>query len=535
MAAARFKSGPRPRPRAPATNLKRAAAAIPAAGSSDSDMVRIIKPTEARAGPEGRERAERRLAAAMLNVEHAALVYGDDLEPRPPPHAPWPVVVVPPLTARGLPVEAHYRAAVGVVFYTEGEGFRVAELARRLGAALGAAGDAHLRAHRAVGATPAAVLRRRGAVAGGTRVVGPRPHFRKVEARDDGGAGLPARILMWPGRGQYKLPPHYSLRAAFTWVFMEVPAAFEVGELGDMAAVNAMVASVLYDDALLARAEDGAEVFRLGAADFTPPPAPAGLDGGGGVPGLGGDLLGAGEGGLVVDPGTAALAYVGRPRSLRVAGAWPPAGWRRVAGAAGIRAAPWDPAGLLLRAPGAFQCCACAAPIGGLALVIRGARAPVRSEHRVWAYCALERGEPLLGGAAPAAGPDPGLLLCFVCFAALERPECLTAHLGARLEATAVPLTQAEACRACPGYERLADLLEGRAEAVRGAPGAFVVRPAAGAALPGPVVLAGQKLGAYPAFTVPGLAALGLPVVPGVRLVEVRRPPGVRPGAIRGD
>jgi hypothetical protein len=491
--------------------------------------MRIIAPTD------GTVAAERRLAAWMLCMEHGCLAYGPDLAPLPPPHEPWPRVALPPLTDAGLPVVAHYRPAVGLVFYTAGEAFRVAQLVERLNGLLARVPEDHLRGLRAVAATPVSVLRHKGRVGGGTVVVGPRKPFEKPGARK---GPLPARLLLYTPEAALELPCHFSVRAAFTWVFMPVTAALAIRDVDSMAAANALIASLLYDAGALARRAEGADFFRLSLEDFDLPGLPPFLaprgagarrpPAGGPRPCSGSDselllggaagLGGAGCGALVVSPADGSLSYVGQHLDLRAGG--------RPADVHRLPLAPWDPAALAARDGGpreAHQCCVCDAPLGGDAVLVEGARAPLVNPHRgQWAYFPQAPGAPLL-----PAGARQGLLLCLPCWGALGSADCLPRHMEARVSRTVVPGSQALACAACPGFEGLAPLLDGCVRPVPGAPGAFVVQtradgPGAGAAL----VLAGEKLGPFPALTAAGVAALRLPVVAGLRLAELRAPWG---------
>jgi hypothetical protein len=472
--------------------------------------MRILRP--AGDGAEALLGAEARLAAEMLCLEHGARAVGPDLQPLPPPHEPWPTVRLGPVTAGGRPCTVHYRPTVGVVFYTLPPGGSVADLVGRLSARLELAGDGHLRGGRAVAATPATVLRHQGRIAGGHLLVGPRKCYKKpVSERGD----LPARLLQWMAPGDDEPPPHYSIRAAFTWAFMPATAALAIGEAGfdSMPAVNATLAAVLYDGARLCRLPDGAEARPLTVGHF----------GGGGLPpflaapppGAAPPPLAPLGGALLVEPG-GRLVFVGRLLNLHLrAGraAWPPGQYPA------LPAEAWAPE-TVARPPRRgrgekppadaasrdFQCTSCSAPLGGRVAVVR---AP--------------------GGAAPE---PPGMPLCMFCWHALDSPAYLTGHVGARVTQTETPFTQAEAAAACPGYERLAPLLAGTATAIPGAAGAFVVRiPEGAAGVPGGVgvVLASEKLGRYPAVTNPAILAMDLAVVPGLALAEVA--PGAAPRA----
>lgn len=473
--------------------------------------MRVIKPTD------GVIAAERRLVAAMLCMEHAALAYGPDLVLRPAPHEPWPTVQVRPLTAKGLPIAVHYRPTVGVVFYTAGQAFQVGQLVNRLSQLLDTVPEDHLRAYRAVAATPSSTLRHKGRVSGGNLVVGPRKCYKKAVAEK---AGLPARLLLWTPESDTELPPHYSIRAAFTWVFMPVTAALALTGFDSMAAVNAMVASIFYDAGMVSRLADGADFYRLTLDDFDFPRLPAFLappapEAATIVTPVG---LGAASGALVVTPPGAdgrdgTLAYVGQHLCLRAN----PQRGHGLPAFMQLAPAPWDPETLLTRGPDQYQCCACEAPIGGDAVVIQGPKAPTTNQHREWYWCSTPPGTPLL------RGDGKGLLLCLACWNALESPDCLSRHMGARVSRTTVPFTQAQVCAVCPGYEGLAPLLAGAVRPVQGVVGAYAVTTRADGPGGGVVVvLAGEKLGQFPALTVPDIAALRLPVVASLRLAEVR-------------
>jgi len=459
--------------------------------------MKVVKPVD------GRVAAERRLAQQMLWLEHGGVSHGLDLVPLPAPHEPYPLIKLPPQTARGLAATIHYRPTVGVVYYTASEGFAVRPFVESISALLAAAGEAHLKDRpRTVAASPSAVLRHRGRVRGGHLLVGPRKCYRKPE-KVKGRGDYPARLLMWTPPSELEPPPHYSVRAAFTWVFMPVTAALAIGTgpFWSMAALNATIAAVFYDGGLLCRHPDGATLERLKLAEFGFPRPPAAVAAEGGPAAAGGSRTGA----LLLTAegaGGRRLVFVGQHLCLRAPPRSP----------AGCPLVAFDPEGLLCRGP-APQCWACDAPVGGEALVVHAPRAPPAGAHRHWCFPALPAGAPLL----PEEAAGKGLLLCLHCWGALDSPACLTEHMQARVSRTVVPLSQAEACAACPGYAGIAPLLEGLAAPVPGVPGAFSVDVGGEA-----VVLAGERLGAYPALTVPELAALRLPIIAGLRLAEER-------------
>jgi hypothetical protein len=465
--------------------------------------MRILKPTPGLS----RAEAERRVALEMLCLEHGARAVGPDLGLLPPPHAPWPTVDLPPVTGKGAACQVLYRPTVGLVYYTLAPGDTLDGCVARLAAELEGApcGDAHLRAARAAAATPATVLRHAGRVVGGHAFAAGRQQYKMRLAADKAGA-MPSRLFQWTPEGVSIPPEHYSIRAAFTWVFMPATAALEVCADGfsSMAAVNAALASIYYDGAGLCALPDGAVTFRLTPGDFKAIELLAGP--------RGADILPHG-GALLVTPG-GALAFVGRDTCLQapVGGrrpTWPPGQTM-----AALAAEPWAPAGLLLRggarataASRDFRCLSCDAPLGGEVVVVRAPRAPAANYHREWYNC-----DGCAAGDALLASDDGGLLLCAHCWDGLE--PCLAEHLRARLSRTTIPYAQAEAA-AAQGYATLAEILGGRATPL--APGAYVVAPAHGA----PYVLASEKLGRYPAVACPAVAAAGLAVIGGLALAEV--------------
>jgi hypothetical protein len=494
--------------------------------------MRIIKPTKTDASLFV---AESRLIAEMLCLEHGARAFGPDGKPLPEPHEPWPIVKLHPITATGIPSIIHYRPTVAVVYYTLLPKSSPRALMERLAAALERAGDAHLRGYRAVAATPATVLRQKGRVNGGTVIVGARKCVKKRNAEK---AGYPARLLQLaaPDDGP---PPHYSIGAGFTWVFMPITAALAIGAANfeSMPAVNATLSAVYYDESQISTIPDGSDVARLTIGDF----------GAGDPPLFLGDAEAlrtqAGrahheivpEGGAVLIDLDGRLTFVGRLLTLHLKpgqGAWPPG-----RGLEQLPTEAWAPKTVLrlsARPGGAdetsrdFQCVNCAAPLGGAVAVIRAPRAPRAPEYqglygihkREWSYIPAAPNSLLLKGAEA----DIGVLLCAFCWDALESPACLTDHLGARVARTVLPFSQAEAAAACPGYETLAPLLAGRAAQLAGTEGAYVVTTPAGPPADGAsVILACEKLGRYPSITDPVIAASKLWVVTGVPLAAGRR------------
>jgi hypothetical protein len=404
---------------------------------------------------------ETRLAAAMLNFEHGARAY--DAALRPGSGEPWPTVEIPPVTALGVAARAHYRPTVGVVYYTPHPDLNVGALLRRLRAAVDAQPADHLAAARAVAATASLTIRQaRPSLVPGTAVVpGTHKSFRKRSAT------WATRIVMSAPADD--LPPHhYSVRAGFTWVFTPICAALAVARSKNVAAVaNAIIASVAYDVADMLRFDDGAEIYRaVGDADFTFGERPATIV----SPAWAAQFGAGGDAALLVDPRSGTIEHVGRAAYL----------------AAAPRALPREAAAET--AP--TQCCNCSAPICGDAVRLR--RVPPSSGH----------------GPATKPGAPLDLTLCRYCWNALEAG-CVEGHIG---------VGEFRAVRVA-GRGDLAPLLRARAAPVPGIPGAFAVTPA-GENAPA-LVIAGENWGPFPYATVPGLAALRLPVVGGLRIAEL--------------
>jgi hypothetical protein len=471
--------------------------------------MKIIKPTD------GLIAAERRLTATMLNIEHGALAYSPNLEPIAPPHAPWPTISVPPITQRGLPTAVHYRPSVGIVFYTKSERFDIKSLVDRLAAQLGQVSDSHLKLNRVAAASPTTVVRQSGQISGGNLVTGPRKCFKKVVPVGE----LPSRILMWTPETETELPLHFSLRAAFTWVFMPVMSVIGLTSFLNMSEVNAMVASIFYDAALISSFNDNDESFKISLKDFDLPPAPKGLDlsiaQANTTPNQVADRR-FGAGAIVVDLGTGAMEFVGHHYTLDRDNF----AMNRV-----LASVPWEPEKLILRLPGCFQCTCCNAPIGGPAVVVSGLKTPtVRNCHRTRHHYWCGEGASIFG----EVNNDKWMLICMRCATVLDRTNCLTSHMGAQVRRTVVPMTQAESAAACPGYESVGVLLRGTAARIPGLEAALrVLDPRDGSSY----IIAGAALGRYPMLTCPEISSQRLPVIAGLRIAVLTPGPQPQPRA----
>jgi hypothetical protein len=205
-----------------------------------------------------------RVVALMLNIEAGADVYhvsGGRVATRPPPHAPWPLVEVPPVTADGRPWHVHYRASAGVVYHTAVDAREEAAVYERLAALLAAADAGHLAAPRAAFGTTTAVVRLdwHGPEAAGVT-------NQAVLARRDGRRALAQRAFVRANRPA--AVSHVSKSGPFTWYFAPVSIAVSLSG-GSMTppAVNALVASVIYDLGGHCAWADGAAPLSVCAAD----------------------------------------------------------------------------------------------------------------------------------------------------------------------------------------------------------------------------------------------------------------------------
>ncbi|MFA6166966.1 MAG: hypothetical protein WC700_10135 [Gemmatimonadaceae bacterium] len=534
--------------------------------------MRILKPTD------DAPASERRLAAWMLNMEHAAVAFDDAARPRPAPHEPFPVVEVPPVTKAGLPVLVHHRPRVGVVFYTADAGFRVDEFVSRLAALLQGTTDHLVKAPAAMNATPSTVLRLRGRVSPRTVVTGPHAFHEKPVGAAAARQAYPSRLLIWPPAGQVRAPPHVSYRAAFTWAFLPIEAALRIAGIEEREA-NAMVASVAYDAAGICRLEDAADVYRVEPRDFGVGTAPEFLTAPMPRKDLPEEVLG------TVDPGTqwiAPLTLMGAnviggilpavfgfggvrgglpPRGFAFVGAdAPPSPIPRVMGALGssrlplldaglgaplgallvdpasgtltyignyenlnlplnpgwklLPTAKWRESDVAKRGKGRLQCCSCDAPVGGDAVLLGSPRAPTSSQLHDVWFRQAHRPGAELLNKKKHGATS--LLLCIYCWNALNAKQCLGGeHIRADVRRVVVPLTQSEVCAGCPGYQRLPHLLAGRVRPVDQVPGAFILRGKATE-----LMLTGQCLGQFPSLTNPRVAALGLTTISDLRIAQ---------------
>jgi hypothetical protein len=499
---------------------------------------------------------ELELAAWMANMEHGATVYAPDFTSGA--GTPWPAIPIPAVTRRGLSRVAHYRAAVGVVFYSpDYSSADVSALARRLAAILeDRVGDAHLigpGAIRAMDATAVSILRRRGDVKPGTVI----DHLEETAAPVGVGAAPPpsaARRLnvKLPGKPHF-LPSEVGIGAVFTWCFLPITAVIsEIGtSLGRGASssywggahrsrlLNALVASIYYDVPLAGRAafspfRNGEEIFRyLECADFPPAALPAPLDWAAlaAVRAMGGSLA-PGSRMLTVDPesgkiGLGLALYAGVPRAHRAANAralaaLPVLEWAQCEGGVAAAASAAAASATAPPAPPPRRCLCCQFPVAGEAVAFREARYRpdlIAAAHGVEAatQAATGCGELWAGAAVPRhhRAHQRYQLICAACWSCLASPSCAASHLGTAAYRTVAPT--ADIWRGYPGGETFAALCAGRARRTR-AEGIYTVQLADGRF----VALVGAHIfSKAPHISEPVLAQFGIPVISDLRIAEV--------------
>ena len=488
--------------------------------------MRVIKP--AIGNPDDAD-AKMRLAAEMLCIEHGACAIGPDLKPLPAPHKPWPVVEIPPLTEQGLPYTVHYRPTVGIVYYTAGNDFIINRFVEQIANLLNQVSDKHLHAYRAISASPSTVMRHKGRTVSETLIVASRKCYKKPVMSLV--CPLPSRLLQWTPPDVTEIPLHYSIKAGFTWVFMPVSVAFTLGVDGfnSMASVNAVVSAVFYDHSNASIVEDGKLIKLLRPSLFKNIAPPPFLKSFGKIKAFENqeetetiyEELRPTRGAILIE-NSGKMTFIGHSDALAASAQgfpWPltaNAQWEK------LPTETWNPENILLSKKHcmAFVCVNCLAPIGGDAIVMRNPRKPKEQFHNGWVYnYRTASGELILDG----GNAKKGLLLCPFCWNSFES-SCLVSHMKARLTRTVIPFSQSEVATMCPGYERLAPVLSGRAVAMDSVPGAFIIITKESEPR-GAFILTIPLYGKYPTITNPRIAGMGLPVITNVPLIEVRRHP----------
>lgn len=207
-----------------------------------------------------------RLAAWMVNMELGRQAFDD--AGRPAAGTPWPVLTLPPVTAAGLPVTAHWQPVSGIIFYTLDAEDSLGAFKDRLTAALAPYGYAHLaETPRAVAASLWMVEVQWGRVHPGTRCLvqeHPAVKRERTEGRGQAGSKYAARCLISYRDHSKGHVTHTSMEAAFTWHLL--PAAqyeeyvLKTGGHTDWS-LNAALASIYADGLGAVHAlPDGAEL-----------------------------------------------------------------------------------------------------------------------------------------------------------------------------------------------------------------------------------------------------------------------------------
>ncbi len=437
---------------------------------------------------------ETQLAAEMLCLEHGARAVGPDLAPLPPPHAPWPLIAIPPATKAAVPYSVHYRPAVGIVFYTRPAGFDVSAFVHRVRALLARASDAHLRGYRACAASPAAVLRYKGRAREGASTIIAGPRAPPVKLPRAGGV-VPARLLLFTPPDHIVIPRHWSVAAVFTWVFMPIEVALKASLEGYSGAANAnaLVAGLVFDAAsILGAPLAPRDIDTLTPTDLGCVPLPAGFDP---APIL--QLCGPrAPGALVIDGAT--VTFAGSYRNMRRQSAQDTA--TRALEIAVLPVMPWD------EVKAADTCVICHVPLAGTVVVARQMRSAPNLHNQMFPP-----------GYVVGQELNVAVAFCRFCCPPME---CLRVHMGGACVRAVVPRTLAEACAAYPAYAPLAPLLTGVVHVIPNVANAYSLETKTY----GEIVLAGGALGAFPTIACPAVGALRLPAFSQLNLISVAAP-----------
>jgi hypothetical protein len=391
---------------------------------------------------------------------------------------PWPTITMDPITKGGLPYIIHYRPSVGVIYYTLSVEAKIKDLVESISNKLN--DESHLYTVISA-ATPNTVMRQKSRITGGNIIVGPRKCYKKSIAEK---TNLPARLLQWTPIDDLETPPHYSIHAAFTWVFMPVTVALNIENIGfnSMSVVNATVSAIFYDGADLSNFSNDDEVDMLKFVDFKHVKLPLVLES------SMADILAFTKGVILIDK-SGFMTYVGRALNLHT----------RLIKQTCINTLPeipWDPSNIIPNVNHAddatrknFQCISCLSPLS---------KGPV----------VLLIGEEY----------QKKTLLCKFCWAALD-PQ-ITVPGGATH--TIFPYSQVETAAACPGYEVISKIISGKAAPLDNSEGAFVVSfdDSSNNNIPN-IIIAGKNLGHYPSITNIAISTSGLAVIPKLALALI--------------
>jgi hypothetical protein len=422
------------------------------------------------------------LAAEMLNFESGKRVMGPDFKPLPPPHEACPIIDITPVTKRGVPFQIHYRPALGVVYCVLAVGDTLEDLAKRMVAILERAGYKHLSAYRAVAATAAAVMRRKGRALHKTVFEAHRDIDTLSETPQHGGK-LPARLVCC-STYCYFAPPCSSNRAVFTWLFLPIDAIFgivatQIDEANTEKITNAVLAGIVHDPPGLTREDIPRDTLSLVRQDFgneNPEQKQYAIQ-------LQAICGVATDGALILQRGR--FRFTGRwaaTRSHHKERCPPNSEW------------PDMPQ----------QCSLCDAPLDEVAMVLRGAKCPTVRYHQTWHAPAPQAADRNMGGREV-------IVLCQDCFI----PKSCVRHLEGTAVYCKVPLSQVEICALNPRYAPLLPILEGKVSRIEGVAGAFSVQYGGEE-----FVVVGGNRGGYPAICYEAIARRRATVIPLLNIIE---------------
>ena len=487
----------------------------------------VVQPADQ---PQNAAYAKIQLIAHMLNMEHGQTEYllaGGNLQKNESP-MPWPLYEVPSLTTRGVACHVHYKPACGVIYYSSSDGILgVVELANELALTLDEHTE-HLQKARAMSMTASSLLRN--TLAGppsvpavpavlGTAVVGPRKPFRKALPVGTARSNRPSRLLLVAPADEHEPPPIYSTRAAFTWVFLPMSAAFSISKMRalDPIIVNALVAGIIFDAHRVLTCPNNSEIM----PSFTHIKEP--LFNVHQISSHTGEFekkLGASfrqfnrnyAFQIVVKEGKCHLSYLGDYRSLvptryhthsrRTA--------RRVLNTLQHVRWPENTVAGCLGENRASSCVCCSAPLGGAAILVLSPKYPENAHTYIDKLKDFTGGMPLFH---PMAGAPTGALICEYCWIMIEQPVLETFEaFDVKPSRVHVPWTQADAADAMK-LDGLSCILRGRVTKVT--TGAYRLTRQGQK----DIILAGSSLGPCPILDYPEKMANAI-VLPDLHILD---------------
>ena len=208
-----------------------------------------------------------RIVANMLNIENAYTIYNDDLS------LSENIEFYPNLTENNIQNELnpkiHYRATTGIIFYNSNLNFNLQTFVELIADKIKKYED-HLLSPKISSVTTATMIKHENIIPG--TYSGKYPYFKQIL-----NISVPARLLNYADDLKYdsiskynphELPPFYSTRSAFTWVFLPITKILELESFYSLNQVNAMIASIFYDRSNLCKIKDNSDIFKLSINDF---------------------------------------------------------------------------------------------------------------------------------------------------------------------------------------------------------------------------------------------------------------------------